>query len=182
MVLRMLPEVIAIIVSSHVLKRKPAIFRFAQMSDNRDLPFGEHFKDRIKLRIIDHDQLVVFIAIAHADVFPDFHGNCAIIKTGVQPRHISLLPIGFIPAFHRKGSSALNRRGFIFLLNGAKPELSSYFRHFVVCVQCHRNNFKIVFGRLLHKITVIVKNMNMNIGFPDVWEIGFRIKFLLSVR
>jgi len=55
MVLRVFSKIVAVVFGGHFVKRQPAVFRFAQMANQRNSFFDKMLKNGIKFRVVNHD-------------------------------------------------------------------------------------------------------------------------------
>jgi hypothetical protein len=76
-VLRVGLEVFAVVVDRHLRQRQPAVVRFALVAQQRNALPREVLEQRREAGVVDHDELLVGAAQAHADVLPHLDGHGA---------------------------------------------------------------------------------------------------------
>ena len=73
-------KIIPVIISGHLGKRKPAIFRLPDMTYNGDIMLFQVIKDGIKNWVVDHYKITILIFYNHPDIFPNLNAKCSAIE------------------------------------------------------------------------------------------------------
>jgi len=84
-VLRVVPEVFAVVLGRHLLERQPAVVRLALVPDQHHVARFERVEQRLDAGVVDHHQPSLRVALRHADVLPHLDAHRAILQRRIQP-------------------------------------------------------------------------------------------------
>ncbi len=166
-------EIFLVIIDGHFLDWQPAVFRLTHVSDQTDIVFMQMPEDRVKFRIIDHDQIPILISEFHANIFPHFYRNCTVLKCAIQVSDGSFLPPGFIPSLHFKSRSKCNVAWIGIQMPGCNFQLI-FKRRKIRIINIEGKKSKIILNSLFNKSGIFRIDVDVSVNLSDAHEIIHR--------
>src|SRR5690606_38512948 len=104
----MLAKIIPVVIYRHLLQRKPAVLRFAQMAQHSFVVVDQILYHRVETRIVNHDKVSGGILINHADALPDLDSQCAVAEGTFELRDGFVFPTCRIPSLQIKSAGEVD--------------------------------------------------------------------------
>src|SRR5690625_2551550 len=109
-----MPAIIPFIgVNDHLIFRNPAILRLSKMSYYRNLLFCKKVEYRIKLWVVNHNEITGGVSEYHAYILINLNCYCSLLKGMLKIGNGFFLPLfatELIPFFYRESGSKSNNR------------------------------------------------------------------------